>query len=111
MAGAHSLPVHVVSPVGLPDEYEYQWVETLRSALPKDHDVTIPDLFGCTASWLSILTGNSTDADLSPCEPERTVERKVMEETNHRETSSPGQDEREGQYEPNFRRNIFLKER
>ena len=30
----------------------------------------------------------------------------LWEETNHRETSSPGQDEREGQYEPNFRKNI-----
>ena len=37
--------------------------------------------------------------------------RRGYEGTNHWETSSPGQDEREGQYEPNFRRNIFLKER
>ena len=37
--------------------------------------------------------------------------REVMGKTNHRETSSPGQDEREGQYEPNFRRNVFLNER
>ena len=54
-------------------------VETLRSALPKDHDVTIPNLLDCTASWLSILTGNPTDADLSPRESERAaVEIKVM---------------------------------
>jgi len=40
-------------------------VKTLGSALPKNHDVTIPNLFSCTAPWLSILTGNSANADLS----------------------------------------------
>ena len=49
----------------------------VKKRLPKDHDVTIPDLFGCTASWLSILTGNPTDADLSPRKPEQTVEKRL----------------------------------
>ena len=42
---------------------------------------------------------------------EQQLREGLWEGTYHRETSSPGQDEREGQYEPNFRRNIFLKQR
>jgi hypothetical protein len=42
-----------------------RWWQRWESALPKDHDVTISNFFSRTTPWFGILTGNSTDADLS----------------------------------------------
>jgi hypothetical protein len=44
-----------------------------EKCLPEDHDVMISNLFSCTTPWLSILTGNPSDADLSRVSARRLI--------------------------------------
>jgi hypothetical protein len=60
---AVALPVHIVAPI---DCGFAKRIETIDDkCLPKDHDLTTPNFFGCTTPWLSILTSNTSDANLS----------------------------------------------
>jgi len=86
-------------------------------ALPKNHNVAVPNLFGCTTPRLGVLTGNAPDANLSPRPASarigqnlhvRVLGRYEGNRTYDRETGAPDQDERKGQYEPYFCGNVFL---
>jgi hypothetical protein len=61
--------------------------------LPKDHDLTTPNVFGCTTPWLSILTSNTSDANLSSISKGLIVQSCGTEKTHDGKAGTPNQNE------------------
>jgi hypothetical protein len=109
------IPIHVVTPVIVKPKFKHEDKTKKTRALPESHNVTISNLFGCTAPRFGVLTSNAPDADLPPSpESARLVstfhDRSCGDRTYDRETSAPYQNERKGQYESYFCGNVFLQE-
>ena len=65
----------------------------MMDSLPEDHNVAVPNSFGCSTPRFGVLTSNSPDADLSPVSA-RSMNGSTILRAYDRETSAPDQNER-----------------
>lgn len=65
----------------------------MMGSLPEDHNVAVPNSFGCSTPRFGVLTSNSPDADLSPVSA-KMMNGPTILTAYDRETSAPDQNER-----------------